>query len=156
MAKAKEDDVFFVGVQDPIELRRSILESSKDLLQYMQRFEKFKEVRMEKQEQFIKLGEVTAEIAKLVRKLKTELPKTHIRARMHKHEEEVKKAAAKKKAKKKAKATKKAKKTAKKAPPRPKAKPEIKIKPAPEKPLTDLEKLEAELGAIETRLTKMT
>jgi len=155
MAKAKEDDVFFVGVQDPIELRRSILESSKDLLQYMQRFEKFKEVRMEKQEQFIKLGEVTAEIAKLVRKLKTELPKTHIRARMHKHEEEVKKAAAKKKAKKKAKATKKAKKTAKKAPPRPKKK-EAAPKPAPEKPLTDLEKLEAELGAIETRLTKMT
>lgn len=156
MAKkvVKEEDVFFVGVEDPIELRRSILESSKDLLQYLQRFEKFKEVRMEKQEQLLKLSAVGEEIRKLVRKLKAELPKTRIRARLHKHEEAMKKKAAAEKRKKKAKVAKKAKKKVKKAPPRPK--PAVKpAAPAP-KPMTDLEKLEAELGAIESRLTRMT
>ena len=52
MPKEKEEDqVFFVGIKDPIEIRRSILESSKEMLQYLQRAERFKEVRKEKEEQ---------------------------------------------------------------------------------------------------------
>lgn len=144
MEKVKEDDVFFVGIEDPVELRRSILESSKDLLQYLQRFENFKEVRIEKQEQLLKLRDTTDEIAKLVRKLKSALPKTHLRAKPLKPEAEEKEEIPEQKKiviKKKA-----AEKEARKKP--------FEAKPL-EKPMTDLEKLEAELGAIESRLTKM-
>ena len=134
--KGKEEDVFFVGIDDPVELRRTILESSKDLLQYLQRFEKFKQVRLEKQEELITLKGVTADLKKLMGKLKNTLPKTHIRARSPKKEKPE---------------TKKAKK-----PKEPEfAELEIPKEPETKKPVTDLEKLEHELGMIESRLTKM-
>jgi hypothetical protein len=129
-AAKKEEELFFVGISDPIELRRSVLESSKDLLHYLSRFEKFKNVRNEKAEYVAQLNDVTAEIKKLVNKLRTALPQTKLRA----------KAAAEK-----VKARKRVEKQATLAP-----------RPMPKKkPTTDLEKLEAELSAIEGRLTKM-
>lgn len=146
MAEEKEETKFYVGVKDPIEIRRSILESSKEMLQYLQRAEKFKEVRKEKTEQIEKLKATMSDINNLARKLKNLLPKTGIRATAPKKEEKPKKAA--KKIEKKKAAKKEAKKTPKKV-----------VKEAPaEKPkeMTELEKLEAELGAIEGRLTKLT
>jgi hypothetical protein len=139
-AAKKEEELFFVGISDPIELRRSVLESSKDLLHYLSRFEKFKNVRNEKAEYVAQLNDVTAEIKKLVNKLRTALPQTKLRAQLHKREEKVAKAAAEK-----VKARKRVEKQATLAP-----------RPMPKKkPTTDLEKLEAELSAIEGRLTKM-
>ena len=139
-AAKKEDELFFVGIPDPIELRRSVLESSKDLLHYLSRFEKFKKVRNEKAEYIAQLNDVTAEIKKLVNKLRTALPRTKLRAQLHKRERKMSKSAAAER-----KARKKAEKQATLAP-----------RPMPrKKPTTDLEKLEAELGAIESRLTKM-
>ena len=133
MPKEKEEgSVFYVGVKDPIEIRRSLLESSKEMLQYLQRAEKFKAVRKEKAEQIAKLREIMKEITGLVRKLKSQLPKTGLRTKAVKKEKP-------KKAKKKEKVE-------KEAPP-----PEVE-KPAE---MTELEKLESELGEIEGRLTKL-
>ncbi|MEE9525277.1 MAG: hypothetical protein V3V78_01575 [Candidatus Woesearchaeota archaeon] len=134
MPKEKEESMFYVGMKDPIEIRRSLLESSKEALQYLQRFERFKEVRKEKEAEIIKLKEAMKDILALVRKLKTELPKSGLRAKPHKAAPKPKKTAAKKEAPKEV------------APP-------IEV----EKPreMSELEKLEAELSEIEGRLTKL-
>jgi len=140
-AAKKEEEPFFVGIPDPVEIRRSVLESSKDLLHYLSRFEKFKHVRNEKAEYIAKLKDVTAEITKMVNKLKMALPKTKLRAKLHGRERRLRTiAAAEEKAEK-----------------RKEKQARLKIEKAkpPRRPMTDLEKLEAELGAIESRLTKM-
>ena len=38
-------DIFFVEVHEPYEVKRIILESLKDIVESLQRFEKFKEIR---------------------------------------------------------------------------------------------------------------
>ena len=85
-----------------------------------------------------------AEISSLTRKLKSSLPKTKLRARLHKHEEKVKKSEIKEEIKKMERAVKEGK-TAAPAP--------IKIPKPPA--ATELEKLERELSEIESRLTRL-
>ncbi len=51
MAKKKEKEekeVFYVGVTDPAELRKDILESIKDIITVLKTYENFKSVREEK------------------------------------------------------------------------------------------------------------
>jgi hypothetical protein len=163
MSKKEEESVFFVGIKDPIEIRRSILESSKEVVQYMQRAERFKEIRKEKTGEILKLKGLVEDTQKLVRKLKTELPKTKLRAAslkrvlederkeeiVEKRRRAIKKAAAEKKkhphrhAKKAAKVEEEA------------GAPPIEVVRERPKPMSDLEKLEAELGEIESRLSKI-
>ncbi len=147
-AEKEEQDVFYVGIKDPIEIRRSILESSREVVQYLQRAERFRATRAEKGEQIAKLRSIMNEIHSLVRKLRAELPKTNLRVKMHKHEEVVVKeeAAAKKTEERKAKESK----AGKKEIPAARAAPAAKSKES-----SELEKLEAELGEIESRLTRV-
>jgi 16S rRNA C967 or C1407 C5-methylase (RsmB/RsmF family) len=140
--KGAEEDVFYVGVNEPVEIRRNVLEASKDIIQYLQRFERFKQVRAEKQEEIQKLKEMTHEIRVMVRKLKTALPKTKLRAILHKHEEEIMMSTEKE--------TKPAKKKSVK-----KAVEAIPQERVSERKVTELEKLESELGEIESRLTRL-
>ena len=135
--KEEEGSVFFVGVRDPIEIRRSLLESSKEILQYMQRSEKFKEVRKEKAVQIGKLRDIMKELNKLVKSLKVGLPKTGLRAKKAKVEAPKKKKASKKKAKKTVLTE----------------LPEVKVEKPQE--MSEIERLEAELGEIEGRLSKL-
>ena len=131
MPKKEIEEPFYVGVKDPAEIRRTVLESTKDIVQHLQRSERFKAVRKEKLEQIDKLKSLIKEITKNVNKLKSILPKTKLRAAPRK------KAAVKPVSKK----------------------PKEEVKPKPEKkprPVTELEKLEAELSEIEGRLTKLT
>lgn len=126
-----KEEPFYVGVRDTDEVRRTLLESTRDVVQHLQRAEKFKAVRKEKLEEIEKLKKLIKEIAKDVNKLKIVLPKTKLRATHKKVHvpkkptfEEVKK----------------------------------EVKPQPEKkqrPATELEKLEAELSEIEGRLGQM-
>lgn len=146
--KQKEkEELFYVGIQDPVEIRKTVLESSKEIIQYLQRYERFREVRSEKSMQMKKLREEMAEIHSLVKKLKTALPKTKLRTRLHKHEEEIAKIAAVKESKESA---------VKKSPQK---KQETVKEPAAdkaEKPKqTELDKLEEELSQIEGRLTNL-
>ena len=79
--KEEKEEVFYVGMKDPIEVRRSILESSKEMVQYLQRAERFKKVRAKKAEQLARLRAIMKDISLLARKLKSALPKTKLRAR---------------------------------------------------------------------------
>jgi len=136
MAKEEETkEIYYVGVKDPIEVRRSVLESSKELVQYLQRAERFKKVRVEKAAEIVKLKQTMKEISSLIKKLKAALPKTNLRTKLGRHEKEAKAKAIQK--------------TIKEIPVAPKK--EV----SKEKPQTELQKLEAELAEIESNLTKM-
>ena len=79
MPKKKEENNFFVGIEDPVEVRRNVLEASKKLVESLQRFEQFKEDRKRKEEYVENLKRIMADIGKLNTKLKNILPKTNIR-----------------------------------------------------------------------------
>ncbi len=76
----KKEEVFFVGVKEPIEIRRNILEASREMVLLLQLYEKFKAVREEKRHEMEKLRGLVREIAQLVSRLKKHLPKTSLRA----------------------------------------------------------------------------
>lgn len=79
MPKKKEEDDFFVGIEDPVELRRTVLEASKTTVETLQRYEKFKENKTKKIRHIESLKKTMTEIQKLNNKLKNILPKTKLR-----------------------------------------------------------------------------
>lgn len=132
----KKEEVFFVGVKDPIGMRRAVLESSKDVVQSLQRFEKFTAARKKKRESIEQLKSIVQEAVGLVNKLKRNMPSGGLRMKPVEKPKPV--PAAPKKLKK----------------------PETKQQP--QKPLHkskemgELEKLETELSDIESKLGSLT
>ena len=142
----KRNEVLYVGLPSPIELRRTILEATKDAVEMLQKYEKFRAVREEKITTVNQLQEQIREVTKLVNKLKSEMPKVDIRIKMHQEEEMIENeiiASKEAEKEKKAKKISKKKKVVKKEP----------VKRAKE--LSELEKLEAELSHIEQKLGKV-
>ena len=123
MAEEK-GDVYFVGLEKPNELRRTLLESTRDVVDVMKRFERFKSVREQKIKEIERLKSDIREISKLISKLRAELPKTKLRVKLPKREEVPEK-----------------KKVVKKE-----------VKKPKKKEMTELDKLESELSAIEGKL----
>lgn len=165
--KKEKKEVFYVGVQDPVEVRRTVLETSKDMVEFLQKHEKLKAVRDEKTEAIRHLREDVRQLKTLINKLRRALPKTKLRVQIHKEHEvftceecgqefETKKklqSHKKKHQKKTAKKT-KPKKTAKKE--KPKETPAPAPQPPKKKgPETEIEKLESELADIEGKLGKL-
>ena len=127
----KEEQMFYVGIKEPVELRKAILESIKGVLQSLKKYEELRPIREEKIRLVLQLKGEIREINNLVTKLKTELPKTEVGILQKEAPEAMPKAESESK--------KKAVKT---------------IKPAPKKEIpTELEKLEAELSSIESKLS---
>jgi hypothetical protein len=147
VVEKKEGDIFFVGIKDPIEIRRSILESLKGTVEDLQRFERFKAVREEKVNAVRVLKTQVRELHRMINKLRTEVPKSDLRVKLGGEHVamEAEKAKMTKKEKKKAAAKKVVEVTEEKQP-------EVKLKP---KELSELEKLEAELSSIESKLGKI-
>ncbi|MFC1768936.1 hypothetical protein ACFLZX_04195 [Nanoarchaeota archaeon] len=124
--KKKESEVtYFVSIEDPSTLRRSLLEASRTTVHSLASYEKFKAVRKEKFESIQKLRSDLKQISSLLNKLKEHMPK-------------IESAAPKARA---------AKRIAKRLPPMVITK-HIK----PKKDSSDLEKLESELDDIEKQL----
>jgi hypothetical protein len=78
MAKV-EEDIFYVHIKEPVEIRKTILESSKQTVKLLQRYENIREVRIRKVEQINKLRKNFRELVVIVNKLKQEMPKVNIR-----------------------------------------------------------------------------
>ena len=132
--KKKEEEVFFVGVKEPLEIRRNLLESSREMVLLLQMYEKFRTVREEKKREMEKLREYVRDIALLASRLKRHLPKTKLRALPL---DEIKKAERK---------------IEQITVLAPEAKEEEKVV---RKELTEIEKLEAELASIEMKLNQL-
>jgi len=146
-SKAEKKEVFYVSVQDPIELQRSLLESSKEMLQMLARYEKFKEVRKEKHETIFSLKAEIADLQKMVNKLKVLLPETHLRIALKQERARMSKAK-EKKGKESQKKVQKGKVVLKTAAVEVVAKEEHLSRTE----LSELNKLEAELADIESKL----
>ncbi len=147
MVKTKEEQgtLFFVQVRDPNEVRRNALEILKNILETLQRFEKFKHIRQEKLESMQKLRNFVKDVNKMMSDLRSKLPQTNLRA-VDSRETPKKSKKVEIKKKKKTKAAEQR---------LPEKKPAQEQK-QPKKEMTDLEKLEAQLGAIEGKLKSLT
>jgi hypothetical protein len=69
-----DQNILFIQVRDPVNLRRTLLGCSKQIIQLLQRYEKLKEMRVKKAELISKLRMTNKEITLLVTKLNTYLP----------------------------------------------------------------------------------
>ena len=141
-----QEEIFFARVKEPSEIKRSLLESLKDIVENLHRFEKFKSIRQEKVRSIDKLRADIKELIKLNSSLKVAFPETKLRVAIEEKKVEEKKERPKhhvhhKKAKKK---------FLKK-----KAEREIGERMERSRPATELEKLESELNAIESRLSSL-
>ncbi len=74
-----KSDLLYIGIEDPSGVRRSLLESSKDIIQFLQRFEKLKSIRAEKYAQMAKLKVIYDDIISTFPEIKNELPKIDIK-----------------------------------------------------------------------------
>jgi len=138
--ETQKKHVYYAGLSEPIEVRKSILEASREVLQSLQQFDKFSAVRREKKQAIADLKSNVSEINRLFSELKSHLPNAAqapaVKAATQKHELKVSATAqmTKQKSKKQ-------------------KEPSVKLKP---KELSELEKLEKELGEIENKLGGMT
>ncbi len=121
----KKDELFFVGVRNPIDVRRNILESTKEFVQVLQMYGEYSKLRQEIVTKTEKLQKDISKIKNLNSRLKKLLPDTGLRAIPTKSK------------KIKLKQDKK------------------EHKPKQHKPKSELDELEAELNMIENKLNKM-
>jgi len=128
--KEHNAELFFVEIREPDEVRRHILETLKEVLELLQKFESFRHLRHKKMERIDKLKILMRDTNKLMGVLKSKLPQTSLKGMIPKqHAPKQKKVNAKKK-----------------------ETPE-KI---PKKERTELDKLQSELNAIESKLKSFT
>jgi hypothetical protein len=70
---------FFVGIYEPIDVRRTVLESSKEIVESLQSSTNLKKIRKEKLLLYEEMRQIMSEIDMLVTRLNKKLPKSHLR-----------------------------------------------------------------------------
>ncbi len=75
---AAKDEPVYVGIEHPAEVRRALLESSKSLIKILQKSERLRENKRQKQQLIMQLKETMREITQLVSQLKSQMPKVRI------------------------------------------------------------------------------
>lgn len=127
MVNQEKEKIFYVEIKEPIELRRNLLEYSKMVVKSLQKYERFKDLRKQKIEYTLNLKRIIKEIKKLKNELVSKLPETTIKVEKKK----------------------------KKIFPKGKKEIEDEISKREIKKMSELEKLEAELGSIEAKLNTL-
>jgi len=74
------EDVFYVGVEQPVEVRKDLLLGVKRIITSLKRYEHFRMLREEKMKVIVQLKEIVSEISKANRKLRSTLPKAGLRS----------------------------------------------------------------------------
>jgi len=80
-ANKSTHDTLYMAISKPIMVRKLVLESARDMVQFLQLFEKFKSVREQRSQATQKLKQELKALSNLINKLKQSLPKTSIHAR---------------------------------------------------------------------------
>src|SRR5574341_2379281 len=83
-----EEELFFVGIRDPVELRKELLTSSKNLIDSLKRYEAYKDFKEAKLTHIIQLKRVFDELLVLNRKLRGHLPRIPVKVPPVAREEE--------------------------------------------------------------------
>lgn len=73
-----EDD-YFVGIYDPLDVRRNILESSKHIIKSLECHDTIEKIRHEKVKSVKEMRKIMSELELLSSKLKNRMPKKDIR-----------------------------------------------------------------------------
>lgn len=68
------NDIFYMNVKNPVEVRKSLLESSKTVIELMGRYEKVMELKEQRLQKIRQLRLLARDIAKLSGQLKLALP----------------------------------------------------------------------------------
>jgi valyl-tRNA synthetase len=76
--KSAESEVH-IAIQEPDNVRRVLLESAKDSIKFLQRQEKFEEIRSQKKALFDELKIILKELVYLNNKLDKEMPKVKVK-----------------------------------------------------------------------------
>ncbi|MBU0461219.1 MAG: hypothetical protein KJ574_01395, partial [Nanoarchaeota archaeon] len=79
--KVDTENIFYVHLSEPVEIRKSILESSRQAVRLLQRYESIIELRVKKTEQINNLRKNFRELTLLINKLKQEMPKVNVRVK---------------------------------------------------------------------------
>jgi len=74
------DELFFVGIKDPIELRKDLLTGSKDLIDSLRRYEQYKDFKRQKLDYIMELKRVFDELLVLNKKVRGKLPRTPLKS----------------------------------------------------------------------------
>lgn len=69
-----DENVFFMRVEEPVEVRKQLLESGRVCIQSLQRYERFKHIRAQKAEQIVRLRGMIKELSQQFVKLRGALP----------------------------------------------------------------------------------
>jgi|GEM_PF-3221551 len=128
-----EQKSFYVGISNKSDLRKGLLECSKEIVGILKDYERLNSIREEKIEKIVELNNIVTEIKQLNNALKSKLPNDSIKSKPL----PVKKSFAKKAVKEKM--------VKKQAP----------VKIIAKKPTAEIKKLEEELSEIEERLNKI-
>ena len=73
-----EGEPLFVGIPEPTGLRKDILNSSKDIITSLRKYDDFSSIRQEKAKHIFEVLKLIKEIDSLNRKLKQAMPKTAV------------------------------------------------------------------------------
>ena len=79
-SQPKSSEPIFIGLGDPVELRRNILEPTREVIQFLQSYEEFKKVKEEKTHAVDLLKEDLKEIKLTINRLRRLLPRSKIKA----------------------------------------------------------------------------
>ncbi len=91
MGAPNNPNTFFVGIKDTKDLKRAILESTRDTVVFLQKYENFQKIKKEKNETIQELKKMVKEISSLITELKRKLPESELHRRLNKEEVSVEK-----------------------------------------------------------------
>jgi methionyl-tRNA synthetase len=74
-----QNNTLYMGIRNPVAIRKLILENARDMVHMLQMYEKFKLIREEKNEAIKLLKKEVTQLNTLITRLKKHLPKTNIK-----------------------------------------------------------------------------
>lgn len=80
------DEPLYVGVPEPTDLRKELLNSSKDIITSLRKYEKFHGIKQEKVKNIIEIIKILKELDSLNRRLKMAMPKSAVQPRIKRPE----------------------------------------------------------------------
>jgi uncharacterized Zn-finger protein len=148
--RKKSQSVFYVGLRDSGEVRRNLLEGAREAIRFLQRFENLKSIREEKLQTILQLDAEVKELRTLVNHLRKSFPTAKPHLNMPNHKPKCSTCgslfSSRSSLTKHMKVHRQ---------PKPVPKPPELPKPARNRPMSDLEKLEGELTDIEGKLGEL-
>ncbi|MCX8147242.1 MAG: hypothetical protein N3D84_02130 [Candidatus Woesearchaeota archaeon] len=77
-----KEAIFYMKIENPVDLRRALLESLRDVLRALQKFEDLKKIRAEKAKEIAVLNNCMKEINLMIGKVKSHLPPVPVKIQL--------------------------------------------------------------------------